>query len=950
VLVGREREQRALCAAIEAAASGCGQVVLLSGEPGIGKTRLAEEAATQAAAFGMRSCWARASDDAGSPPYWLFRQLLGCLEHAAVAESPSELSLVAPDLRSAGGAVAVGYDEADRFRAFQAVRSMLGAAAEPDGMLLILDDLQWADPSSLQLLVHVARDIAQTRLVLVATYRDTELAGRVALQQTLMTLAREATVTALGLSGLVEPGVAAQLAEISGGVVSQSVVRAVTRRTNGNPFFVAELGRLIEEGPDDSQRIAQALPAGLRDAVRGRLAQLSPACRRLMAIAAVVGSTLDPGVLAAMAATDLATVMAAVDEATAAGILTRPAGWRFMHDLIRDTARLDLTTTERLSAHDRVAAVLSGRADAVSQLAEIAFHAVASLPLGDATRAAVVAERAAAGAAGQLAWDQAASLYGQAVTAAFAGSLPVADRCRLLLAQARAQVRGYDIDGARQSLLTVVDLARDSGDVGTIAAAALVMEGVTEPLWAGTGAGLCEEALAGLPDEDTPLRARLLAQLAVHRQLSEVIPDQEAVGRLSESALAMAERTGDHEALVAALRARQAARSGPDGAAERLALGNRMAAVGTNAQDDDVLLWGLLWRFDAVAQLGRVEEAEAELSRLAAVAGRLRSPMARWHLMRCRGAVAIGRGRLDEAYACGQEQVELARRAGHGRAHVPSVGFLIYVCCLTGAAELPQDVPVEASWDPATPLYAMTGAWHLAMGRREAARQVYLSVPPDLPVADFILLPALAWAADLAAAFEDVPRCVEVYRRLLPFADLFVCGGAGAVAIWGTVQLPLGVAAAGAGRMDDAVRHLRAAAQINEQARLPPFAATARYQLAQVLARRGRSGDREDASALAAAAAAEAERLGMAPLSRAASELAASLAGRRSGPLTARERDVAVLVSQGLTNRQIAALRHLSERTVENHVQHICTKLGFHNRTQIAAWVAAGENMSTPVE
>jgi DNA-binding CsgD family transcriptional regulator len=204
------------------------------------------------------------------------------------------------------------------------------------------------------------------------------------------------------------------------------------------------------------------------------------------------------------------------------------------------------------------------------------------------------------------------------------------------------------------------------------------------------------------------------------------------------------------------------------------------------------------------------------------------------------------------------------------------------------------------------------------------------------------VLSYLTGYAELADAFGDRATAADVYDRLLPFADLFVCSGAGALALLGSARLPLGLTAATVGRLDDAVRHLRAAAEANERAGLPPFAAWARYQLARVLARRRRPGDRDEAAALAASAAAVAGRLGMVPLRRRAGELSASLAGQAPGPLTAREREIAVLVSHGLTNRQIAAAAHISERTAENHVQHILVKLGFVTRAQIAAWVAAG--------
>jgi DNA-binding CsgD family transcriptional regulator len=175
-------------------------------------------------------------------------------------------------------------------------------------------------------------------------------------------------------------------------------------------------------------------------------------------------------------------------------------------------------------------------------------------------------------------------------------------------------------------------------------------------------------------------------------------------------------------------------------------------------------------------------------------------------------------------------------------------------------------------------------------------------------------------------------------------ADLFVCGGAGTVAVSGSARLPLGVAAATVGRLDDAARHLRAAVEANDLAGTPPFSAHARYELARVLARRKRAGDRDEAAALAASAATQTERLDMAPLLHKARELSQSLSGTAPGPLTRREREVATLVAQGLTNRQVAATLHISERTAESHVQHCLAKLGFGTRTQLAAWVASAGN------
>jgi DNA-binding CsgD family transcriptional regulator len=215
----------------------------------------------------------------------------------------------------------------------------------------------------------------------------------------------------------------------------------------------------------------------------------------------------------------------------------------------------------------------------------------------------------------------------------------------------------------------------------------------------------------------------------------------------------------------------------------------------------------------------------------------------------------------------------------------------------------------------------------------------YRGMPTPAAIPPMVQLPALAWMIDLATEFNDPPRAAECYELLKPHADLLVCGGAGIVCVLGSVQEALGLAAALTGRLDDATNHFRAAIAMAGRIGMPPATAAATYQLARVLARRKRPGDRDEASALATSAAALADQLGLRPLAGRAQGLAASLAGR-GGPLTRRETEIATLVARGLTNRQIAAAAHIGERTVETHVQHILDKLGLASRTQVAAWVA----------
>lgn len=777
------------------------------------------------------------------------------------------------------------------------------------------------------------------QLMVVATYRDTETAEQGPLRAAVAALAREASVTRIRLAGLGEAEVAAHLAAVTGWEVPDSVVTAIWRRTGGNPFFVGELGRLLASSTDGQ------LPDGVRDAVRDRLHRLSRSCRAVVAAAAVLGSDVDPVAVAHVTGRDVEAVLAALDEASVAAILTGAPARRFAHDLFREAARLDVPTAERLTLHQRMAEHLGARGDGDARVAEIAFHWLESLPMGDATQAVVWTERAADRAMAQLAWEEAASLYQRALDAGDTqGVIAATDRCRLLLAMAQAQVRVFDLDDARRSLMAAVDIARAAGDVESLARAALTMEGINDVVWEPTSRVLCAEVLDKLPTGDSAVRARLLALLVAAGGWA--VPEQSRVR--SAEALAMAERVGDRHALREALRARQMALSGPDGAAQRLALGDRLVALG--GDDDDAVLWGRLWRFDALAQLGDLDGAEAEVERINAVAVRLRSPLVAWHVARCRAAVAAARGRFQQALAYGREAALAARRAGNLGAHVPSQGLLLMLRHQVGALDSLSFVPAEPQHGAPVPAFqrALYASWLLAEGRRDEAHRIYRSLPPVGELPPFVHLSAYASLAELAAQFDDRETAARMYRLLLPHAELFVCSGAGVIMILGSVRYPLGIAAATMGRLDDAVRHLRAAIDIGERAGMPPAVAQATHQLARVLARRTRPGDRDEAAALATAAATLADRLGMRPLQRQAQDLAESLAGHRRSQLTRREREVAALVAQGLSNRQIAAASHISERTVESHVQHILDKLGFTNRTLIAAWVVAdAEKFST---
>jgi len=411
------------------------------------------------------------------------------------------------------------------------------------------------------------------------------------------------------------------------------------------------------------------------------------------------------------------------------------------------------------------------------------------------------------------------------------------ERLALLLDVARAQARAHDVAGSTATCGEAADLARVVGDRAALGQAALVQEGVSDPPWLRAARPWCEEALQEGGD-DSPLRARLLAHLAMTRM---VFGEQDVPGGDgSAAALAMAERLADPDALVAALRARQFARGGPDGNVDRRRLGDRMLVVAAGTNRADTAMWGHLWRFDALLQAGSVDAAEAELDAVEAAVARVREPLARVHLLRSAFAVAFTRGRFADATALNDEIGVICRRAGHEGLMMTVRAAACHVAICTGAEIETGDIDGQVlALGPYAQLVRLSiASHHLVQGRRdEAARWAQRLLPPGSPrVPAFMSLITGALRARVAAGLDDAASVAAVHRVLSPYGDLHVVGGAGAMASHGPVPLYLGMTAATCGGTAAAVEHLRSAVAVGGRdwlaarggaGALPPCAAAA---------------------------------------------------------------------------------------------------------------------------
>ena len=353
---------------------GRGRVVLVAGEPGIGKTRLAEEAARRGAAAGMQVAWGRCHEGGGAPALWpwaqVVRQLAGELApgHLAATLGPSAgwLGQLMPEL--AGPAPPAGPPPvadlgAARFQLNRAMAGLLRRAAEARPLLIVVDDLHWADVPSLSLLAFLARELKDARLVVVGTYRDVEVLPGLPLADTLGALAREPVVERIALGGLDRAGVAALIGHTIGRRPAQPLVEAVADRCGGNPFFITELLRLLQSerrlaGPDAAAAARREVPVGVRDVLRLRLARLPAQTSTFLMVAAVAGRGFDLDLVEAVTGLDDEAALDAAEAAVLAGLVLeddRAAGrYRFAHALVRETIYEDISRARRARLHARV--------------------------------------------------------------------------------------------------------------------------------------------------------------------------------------------------------------------------------------------------------------------------------------------------------------------------------------------------------------------------------------------------------------------------------------------------------------------------------------------------------------------------------------------------------------------------------------------------------------------
>ena len=939
-LVGRDREMSLLVRRLDEAQEGRAGLVVCVGEPGVGKTRLAEELTDVARSRGLSTAWGRAAGTLGAPPYWPWREVL----RAVVGLSPDEEDAFEHLAVSTG----VEPSLEERMRRFEAVSHLVLRAARTRPLLLVLDDLHSADESSQLLARHLVRTAREDCLLMVVTCRDTT--------GPLATLAQEPRATQVQLRGLEPVAVGQQVSTIVGRRPSDAELRTVYAATAGNPFFVAELARQMA----DRAALPGAVPKSVLDAIAERLAQLSPDCVSSLQAAAILGTEFSVTVLASVTQRSLPDCLMALDEAARAALLTpgrTPSDRRFVHDLVMDAIVANLDTEHRISLHRYAAVALEQTHAAHPQpvLFDLARHWAEAAVAGDQLRAASWIERAGEEAMRQHAYEDARRLFSTALTIG-AGAMDDLARCRLMLSLAAAQSLSSDFGGALRTCGEVADLAVRLGCPELAGEAALVADPTFDPEVDQVIRALCEKAIAVLGEAPAALRARVLAQYAV---VCDHLSDLDAAHPAVEEALALAEDCGDANAIEAALTAHHMVRSGPDGLEEREANADRMWALGTRIGSATACLAASEWRFDAACERGDLSRAARDVEVIAHWASRVGGPMSRWRLLRCRAMLAQARGRHADAYRYGAEALATMEPTGFPAAFMLWSGFLSVACHHTG--QTPESLGVsgvtdadaaQQDWPIPGVIQTLSPAAQLAeVGRLREASLVYRRLGPATDWQESPHAQLFTWALGIETAIalgahEDV---VTLRGKLGAHRGHHIVNGRYAMAYLGPAELWLGTGAAYLGLVDEAVADLEHAAKLCAANGAEGFHAEAEYQLASALVRRSAPGDVQRARSLLVESLRRMDALGMPPLRAAAAALLSRIDSDTSVVLTPREVEVADLVAQGMTNREIATRLYLSERTAQNHVQHILDKLNLANRSQIAVW-AQDQKLSRSAE
>lgn len=933
VFVGRQPELGTLAAVWAQAQRAERGMVLVAGEPGIGKTSLVAESARAAHDSGAVVLFGHCDEEALVP----FQPFVEALAHwvtsspvaevrAALGPQAADLALLVPEARHRLPGLADTTptgSETERYRVFEAVPALLHAIASRVPVLVVIDDLHWADRPTLQLLVHTIRRTAGARVLVLATYRDTEIFRTHPLAETLVELRRADVVQRLALRGLSRHDVGQLVSpDREPGPDEVALADALWRDTEGSPLFVRETLRHLEEvgavARDDRggwlprRRVdALGIPEGVKEVLGRRLSRLSETANDVLRTAAVIGRQFDPALVGTVTGTDIDAILDTLDEAAAAGVVSEVPGrhdrFEFTHALVRDALYDELSISKRVRMHQRIGEAIEAMhaEDLDPHLGELAYHFSQAAVAGVADKAIDYARRAGDRAMAGVAYEEAARLFDLAFETAEDADAPDAEKAELLLGKGQAQWRTGDYRTGKATLENAADLARRAGDAERLGRAALLHAGAAVRwVWAQPGnvderaIALLEEALAALEDADSPLRARLLTWLGVELHFQAGASDR--CDDLSREGVAMARRTGDPATLAFTLCARNLAVMGVVFAEERLAAAEEAVMLAEELGERTLAAFAHGYRFMALFDLDRIAEAKEALNMTDAIGEEIRDPVLGQQGIFGRANWARLEGRFEEAERLHREAFMFGQEVGDPTAVIAYFAPMLELRRMQGRLH-----EVAPAFDGAGAVFAIaeelrTGviAWIHGEARTSDALRCVQEIGPDLPMPRMGEGALWSMLARVYFHYGAVEQAAWIYEQAVPHAAKNATVGGNLCQ--GTISHVVALLAATLGRREEAVRWFEDALGRYETNGWAPSRAEATGQLAIVLAET----DPGRAEELAERALAEAKRLGMARVAQDAEDLLANLRGEpeaeRTNPrVTRRDRLRGKISTQG---------------------------------------------------
>ena len=871
-IAGRARELDVFRAAFGRMLSGRCQLVLISGEPGIGKTRCAEALADVAEDQGALVLWGRCREEVGAPPYWPWVQILRAYVEASsldevrlnMGAAANHIAALVPELvetshRGHLAPDALGDANPARFRTFDAIGQFLLKATQQVPITLVLDNLHWADTPSLSLLEFVTQELTHSRLLVVGTYRDSDI-SKTPLLSTLGGLSREPDVERVHLVGLSRTAIGEVAEGMCGIALSEAVIGTICEQTDGNPLFAIELIKvLIEESAGaEITAVSKTIPAGVRETIGRRLIRLSARCNDLLGIAAVYGRQFTAREIAAGANEEIQQVLTGLESALQAGIIQSNAevagSYQFTHALIRETIYEELSTSDRPRMHGRAgdALVSVHSAHLEPALTRIAHHYHEAAALGNPDKAVAFALRAADSAVRVYAYEDALAHYDRAIeTLKTSGWMHDERLAQLYILKGLALIHLGQVQRSIDTLLEAVNRTRVLGSAELLVDALMCLAHSSSHVAQRHLLPLLDHALTLLPEGDSVARAKALATRAfAHRTLA----DKARIQLLVDEALAMAKRS-----CVATARCEcyqltvLALRGNPQTLHRRLLLGEEYIAVARSTSSAHLLAEAHHWQALNYLESGQLDQLETLLERYENLST-ARFGLHQYQAVAYRAILALLRGEWVNLESRIEALLEIGTKTRSDDAH--GVYGAQMFALNRDLGRLPALAPhVERAagstgrrlWEPGLMLMCTE------IGMLDEARRIFNRIAAQdfrAVCQDEMYVTCLVFCAETCCALTDAERAVTLYELLRPYAGQ--TANHPTAVCFGAADLYLAMLACTANWPDRATEHFGQAISLNRTMRAWPWLARTLFRHGAFLVAQQTDADRRVGSSTAA--------------------------------------------------------------------------------------------------